>query len=345
MPISSTLNQRVRARLEDDDFGHVSDESVSNEALDEGESNEDTEQDNSDQRETDDDDTEDDGHTEISDINPSLNTISFGALAKAQAALGKRKRRTTSTTDITPKRTKVLSRQSPTPSTSSNKEHDQGQGLSEFQKHLASNAKKPPQKLTHRTSKHAPTIQSSRHAVSRKRTILEPLAVPKPRDPRFDSVVLSHSTNGDPSTAANADIHARNNYAFLNHYRTDEIAELRKQVSALQTKKKKTERDDHEIVRLKREITSMSDRQRAFERKEMEREVLVQHRRREKELIREGKKSQPYFLKKGEVKREVIAKRFTEMSGKEKQRALERRRKKVAGKERKEMPWGRRGVE
>ncbi|KLJ11912.1 rRNA biogenesis protein RRP36 [Blastomyces silverae] len=359
MAISSKLNQRVRARLEEDEFEQFSNESASDEGLEEGESGgyeeqddnngEDHSEEDDDEEEEDDEDEDDDGDGEdsSSDINPSLNAISFGALAKAQASLGKRKRPTASTGDISPKRAKIPGRRSPTPSTSSGGEEEQEpeQELSEFQKHLAANAKKPPQKLTHRTSKHAPVIQSSRHAVSRKRTILEPPPVPKARDPRFDSVVQTHSTNGNSSTASNAAIHARKNYAFLDSYRKDEIAQLRKQVSTLQTKKNKTNHDERELARLKRQITSMSDRQRTFERKEMEREVLVQHRRKERELIREGKKSQPYFLKKGEVKKEAVVKRFTEMSGKEKQRALERRRKKVTGKERKEMPWGRRGVE
>ncbi|KAL2371106.1 rRNA biogenesis protein rrp36 [Blastomyces gilchristii] len=356
MPISSKFNQRVRARLEEDEFEQFSGESTSDEGLEGGESVEDEEEEEEnsaeDHSEEDDDegeeDDDDDGDVEdsSSDINPSLNAISFGALAKAQASLGKRKRPTASTGGISPKRAKVPGRHSPTPSASSSGEKQEPEPeLSEYQKHLAANAKKPPQKLTHRTSKHAPTIQSSRHAVSRKRTILEPPPVPKARDPRFDSVVLSHSTNGNSSTASNAAIHARKNYAFLDSYRKDEIAQLRKQVSTLQTKKHKTNYDERELARLKRQITSMSDRQRTFERKEMEREVLVQHRRKERELIREGKKSKPYFLKRGEVKKEAVAKRFTEMSGKEKQRALERRRKKVAGKERKEMPWGRRVVE
>ncbi|PGH06647.1 rRNA biogenesis protein RRP36 [Blastomyces parvus] len=354
MAISSKLNQRVRARLEEDEFEQFSNESASDEGLEEGESggeelHESSSEDHS-EGEEDEDEEEDDDDGDVedssSDIDPSLSAISFGALAKAQASLGKRKRLTASAGDISPKRAKIPGRHSPTPSASSSgEEREPEPELSEFQKHLAANAKKPRQKLTHRTSKHAPTIQSSRHAVSRKRTIIEPPAVPKARDPRFDSVVLNHSTNGNSSTANNAAIHARKNYAFLDDYRKDEIAQLRKQVSTLQAKKHKTTHDERELARLKRQITSMSDRQRTFERKEMEREVLVQHRRKERELIREGKKSQPYFLKKGEVKKGAVAKRFTEMSGKEKQRALERRRKKVAGKERKEMPWGRRGAE
>ncbi|ODH44715.1 rRNA biogenesis protein RRP36 [Paracoccidioides brasiliensis] len=343
MPILSKLNKRVRARVEEDDFEHFSQESASDGSELGEEDEEETDDSDGSTSESDDgsgrdgdesenEDLESDSASDAnSDITSSLNNISFGALAKAQASLGKRKRSTTLTADIASKRPKGPSRSPPAPSSKEDQKYP--------------NATKPPQKLSHRTSKHAPTIQSSRHAVTRKRTVIETPAIPQARDPRFDSVVLNHSTNGNPSIATNATIHASKNYAFLNSYRTEELSQLRKRLQNLQREKSKDTHDEREIERLKRQITSMSDRMQTFERKEMEREVLAGHRRKEREAIREGKKSQPWFLKKGDVKREVVTRRFTEMSGKEKQRALERRRKKIASKEKKEMPWARRGVE
>src|SRR5204862_242336 len=114
------------------------------------------------------------------------------------------------------------------------------------------------------------------------------------------------------------------------------LAELRQQLAKAKTAGEKAS--------LKHTITSLTDKQRAFEQKRREREVLAQHRKRERELIRKGKKSQPWFLKKGDARKEVLVQRYEGMSGKQRQRTLERRRKKVAGKERKEMRRGRRGV-
>lgn len=178
-------------------------------------------------------------------------------------------------------------------------------------------------------------MQSSKYAVSRRRTVVEPLNTVKARDPRFDSAVLNKGTGKDHlSIVASASAAANKNYAFLGDYRSSELSSLREQ---LKKTKSPAEKED-----LKRTITSMTDRQKAFESKQREREVRSQHRKRERELIREGKKSKPYFLKDADVKREMIVQKFEGMGGKEKSRALERRRKKVAGKEKKEMPWGRR---
>lgn len=96
---------------------------------------------------------------------------------------------------------------------------------------------------------------------------------------------------------------------------------------------------------MKRRIRSTSDRLRAIEDKKREQEIVAEHKKREKELIREGKKSKPYFLKKSDIKREMLKKKYEAMGSRERAKALERKRKKIAGKERKEMPWGRRGME
>lgn len=72
---------------------------------------------------------------------------------------------------------------------------------------------------------------------------------------------------------------------------------------------------------------------------------MSEHKKKERQLIREGKKSQPYYLKKSELKTEVLKKKYEGMGSRERAKALERRRKKVASKEKKDLPWARRGVE
>ena len=180
-------------------------------------------------------------------------------------------------------------------------------------------------------------VQSSKYAVTRRRTVIEPLNAVKSRDPRFDTAVLNNGNGKDhTSITASAALAANKNYSFLSNYRASEISELREKLKKTKSPVEKEE--------LKRTITSMADRQRAFESKQREREVRSEHRKRERELMREGKKSQPWFLKDADVKREMLVQKFEGMGGKEKRRALERRRKKVAGKEKKEMPWGRREI-
>ncbi|KAI5289315.1 rRNA biogenesis protein rrp36 [Ascosphaera aggregata] len=261
------------------------------------------------------------------DTHSAISDISFGALAKAQASLGKRKRTAKDEADE-----KAASRRS------LDEVRNQLLALrAEREKERAASGKKDASAEHKRASKHAPMTMSTKHAVTRRRTVVEPLPTPKARDPRFDSAIMGNSLPRNPGAMGNAAEVARQRYSFLNDYRKDEITTLRKQMA--QTK------NLEEKERLKRQITSMSDRQRAHQRKEYERKIRSEHKKKERELIREGKKSKAYYLKDSEVKKQAQVARFKEMSGRQKQKALEHRRKKIASKERKDMPWARRNAE
>lgn len=199
------------------------------------------------------------------------------------------------------------------------------------QKREAQNSKDTKDKKPTRTSKHAPMVQSSKHAVSRKRTVIEPPAVAKARDPRFDAAVMGHSGAGKNPDAANKA------YAFLDEYRAAELKDLKAQLA----KTKNAEQKEA----LKRQIRSASDRMKSIENRKREKEIQAEHKKREKQLIREGKKSNPYFLKKSDLKKQVMQKKYEEMGSRDRAKALERRRKKMAAKERKDMPMERRGME
>lgn len=199
------------------------------------------------------------------------------------------------------------------------------------QKREAQSSKDTKDKIPTRTSKHAPMVQSSKHAVSRKRTVVEPPAVAKARDPRFDAAVMGHSGAGKNPDAANKA------YAFLDEYRASELKDLKAQLA----KTKNAEQKEA----LKRQIRSASDRMKSIANRKREREIQAEHKQREKQLIREGKKSNPYFLKKSDLKKQVMQKKYEEMGSRDRAKALERRRKKIAAKERKDMPMERRGME
>ncbi|KAJ9142642.1 rRNA biogenesis protein RRP36 [Pleurostoma richardsiae] len=175
----------------------------------------------------------------------------------------------------------------------------------------------------HRAHKHAPTEMSAKRPVSRKREIV-PVKKVQARDPRFDPL----SGRLDEARATKA-------YAFLDEYRDDEMRQLRGEI-----KKAKDPRAKEE---LQRRLMSMESRKKAREQKERERELVEEHRRREKELVKEGKK--PFYLKKSEQKKRLLMDKFSSMSGKQVEKAIEKKRKKVAGKEKKAMPFGRRGAE
>jgi len=173
-----------------------------------------------------------------------------------------------------------------------------------------------------RTSKHAPQELSSKKAVSRRREVV-PITKRQVRDPRFESA----------SGMVNEQKIAKN-YEFLEGYRDDEIKELKQAI--------KTTKDETAKERLKRELLSMESRKKTKERKDREMEVLQKHRREEKELVRQGK--QPFYLKKSEQKERLLREQFDGLKGKGLDRVIERRRKKIEGKEKKKLPWQRREV-
>jgi ribosomal RNA-processing protein 36 len=174
-----------------------------------------------------------------------------------------------------------------------------------------------------RSSKHAPTEISSKKAVSRRREVI-PVPKKMVRDPRFENM------DGPLDEGK-----IKRAYAFLDDYREDEMRELKETI-------KKT-KDAAMKEKLKRQLGSMEEKKKARIRKEREEEVLEKHRREEKEKVKAGK--QPFYLKKGEQKKRVLLETFGELKGKQLDRVIERRRKKIEGKEKKKLPYARRGAE
>ncbi|KAK9355745.1 hypothetical protein V1523DRAFT_403979 [Lipomyces doorenjongii] len=171
-----------------------------------------------------------------------------------------------------------------------------------------------------RVSKHAPQEISAKRPVSRFREVIE---VPKiiRRDPRFESL----SGKFD-------DAQFRKNYAFLDDYRAAELKDLSQRL-------KKT-KDPNEIQNLQREYQSLDSKLKASKRKDFEKQILNEHEKKEKELVKQGKK--PFYLKKADKRRLVLTKKYSEMKRSEVDRAIKRRRKKNISKERKQLPFSRR---
>ncbi|OTA92629.1 hypothetical protein M434DRAFT_396297 [Hypoxylon sp. CO27-5] len=170
----------------------------------------------------------------------------------------------------------------------------------------------------HRSSKHAPAEQSSKRPVSRKREVVS-IHKPVARDPRFSAAVSGRPIDEDKLRKA---------YSFLDEYRDSEMAELRAAI-------KKT-KDAGAKEELKRALASMESKKQAQKQRDKERELLEEHRRQEKELVKQGKK--PFYLKKSEQKKQLLVDRFSGLKKKQVDRVIERRRKKLAARERRDMP-------
>lgn len=171
-----------------------------------------------------------------------------------------------------------------------------------------------------RSSKHAPAVQSSKRAVTRRRDVVD-FKKSTFRDPRFDKA--------GPRTDENT---LKKRYGFLEDYKTSEMADLKTAI-------KKTKNED-EKEKLKRKLMSMESQKKAQERKDKLQEVAREHKKKEKELIKQGK--QPFYLKKSEQKNLALIDKFQNMKSKDRDRLIERRRKKATAKERRNMPAERR---
>ena len=234
-----------------------------------------------------------------------VTSISFGALARAQTSLlgeDSNKRKRPSS-DAHPIHT-------------SSRPSDTNDHNAEALERKA--GKKDDRKLT-RFSKHAPAELSSKKAVSRKRSVV-PVPKREVRDPRFESALGPIDQQK-----------IKSNYAFLEGYRDAELKALKAEI-------KETKSEEKE--RLKREVLRMESRKKAQEWKDAEQEVLRRHRKEERAKVEAGKT--PFYLKKAEVRKEALVERYRVMKGREVDKLVERRRKKKASRDKRNMPGERR---
>lgn len=166
---------------------------------------------------------------------------------------------------------------------------------------------------------------TSKKPVSRRRDIVE-IPKTKARDPRFDPL---------PGAVPLDEDKARRAYAFLDEYRESELKELKAAA--------RKEKDARKKEELQRAVLSMESKKKMQDRKDRAKKVIEEHRKAEKELVAQGKK--PFYLKKAEQKKRVLVDEFSEMSKRKVDKVIERRRKKIAGKEKKDLPFARRGAE
>ncbi len=235
-------------------------------------------------------------------MEPDMDVISFGALARAQEGLLKmRDFKHTGHNVHSPPRANPL-----IPYTDAEAEERKAgkKDLRDFS----------------RSSKHAPAELSSKKAVSRRREVVQARRLDH-RDPRFE-----------PLSGPIDEAKLKKNYSFLETYRDSEIAELRAAVL--------NGRDADSLEKLKKALQSMESRKKTEAAKDQEQAVLRGYRAKEKELVMQGKK--PFYLKRGEQKRLALVERFEGLKDKQVDRVVERRRKKKTTRERRGMPEGRR---
>lgn len=265
-----------------------------------------------------------------------LENISFGALKQAQDALSRKRKRNDETNPDQEEKLEALrerlreikkrkaseSESQPKKKKDTKKNAKRNDEDFDVDEESGSDSDSAPSEVG-ATSKHAPMAQSSKHQVTRKRQVID---VPKlkVRDPRFDAMQQRHAHTGNVEKA----------YGFLQDYQANEIAELKAAMKATKNE------DDKE--KLKRKIGSMENRIKAKAAKEREQEVLRKHRKEERQKVEQGKN--PYYMKKSELKEKALVEKYKNMKGKDREKAMDKKRKKESQKEIKRMPEARRMV-
>ncbi|KAJ3119662.1 rRNA biogenesis protein rrp36 [Nowakowskiella sp. JEL0407] len=175
-------------------------------------------------------------------------------------------------------------------------------------------------KFAKRASKHSPIEITSKRPVSRKREIVH---TPKQilGDPRFNPLTGQFNKGLFDQS-----------YSFLNDYKNSEINELKKAVSK--------EKDPVKRESLNRTLQKMLSKQLAEKTEKRRQNIKKEWRKKQEQEIAEGKKKNPYYLKKSDLKALELVEKFKDLkqSGASLDKFLEKRRKRNATKERTFVP-------
>ncbi|XP_078591460.1 ribosomal RNA processing protein 36 homolog isoform X1 [Branchiostoma floridae x Branchiostoma japonicum] len=180
-----------------------------------------------------------------------------------------------------------------------------------------SNSKRDQNKVFKRANKNRPVEMSSKCPPPRIRQVV-PVKKKIHRDPRFD----------DLSGEYDEKIFEKS-YSFLDPMKAREKKYLEKQL--------RKEKDEDRRRNIQKLIRRMEQQERTKRQEDIKEKALKEWKAKEKELVKQGKK--PYFLKKSDEKKLVLAQKFKELkkSGKV-EKFLQKKRKKNAARDRKHLP-------
>ncbi|SCU82433.1 LADA_0C05248g1_1 [Lachancea dasiensis] len=275
------------------------------------------------QDEDNDSETDDDG----------LSNLSFDALRKAEAQLenelrGEKKRGLSSS-----KRTSIQA--VPQAAETKDKYYDEesfdensasssdGEGLFEEESVRRTDS------LNHTKTKkksHAPAEQSAKKRASRIRQI-PGLEIPKSKnenlyqDIRFDKSMAKSDDYGN----------IRKHYSFLDEYRQNEINEL---TSLLKDRKFLKKITDHEKNEMEERLTSMKSKLQTLQNRDLDRKIIKDY----ETDLNKGNKTK-FHLKKSEQRKVIQKYKFDHMKAKQREKVMDRKRKKRLGKEFKQFSF------
>ncbi|QLG71161.1 hypothetical protein HG535_0B01990 [Zygotorulaspora mrakii] len=181
-------------------------------------------------------------------------------------------------------------------------------------------------KRSTKKGKHAPKEHSSKKRVPKIRDI-PGLDIPKNRNSNLYQDIRFDKSTGEPQN----DVATRKNYKFLDEYRSKEIKELE---SLLKDKKFLSKVSTFEVQEMNEQLKSMKSKLQTLQNKELERQIIQDY---ERDINKDNKNK--FHLKKND-RRKVIQKwKFDHMKSQQREKVMERKRKKRLGKEFKQFEF------
>jgi ribosomal RNA-processing protein 36 len=266
------------------------------------------------------------------EVDDDLSTLSFGALNSAQKKLNKttsksRKNKHISHHDDSSSSLESLNDGSEGWMSDSDSDSDAPpQESSSARKHSKDDQKK-------KKSKHAPAEALSKKPVSKVRKI-PGLDI----NPKYSLSNLYGDIRFDATYGKSDLMQTRKNYAFLDEYRQQEIQSMQ---SILKDKKSAHMLSDYERQDIEQQLQSLKSRLDTMKNRDLEQKILSDHKREQMAKFKEGGQSRPYFLKKSEKRKLIQKARFESMKSSQREKVMERKRKKRLGKEFRQLEFNR----
>lgn len=266
---------------------------------------------------------------ELSDADDDdMNSISFGALNAAQRKLERK--------EAKKKGGKTQKKKGRGDSSDSDSDSDGSDGEGDFfetsdnedgpttNKKDNSNRKNGRREVQKKKNKHAPSEASSKRPVSKIRDIGGLENKTMYRDIRFDPAYGK----------ANLD-EVRKNYSFLDDYRQQEVQEME------QVLKKDKNLSQFNKQKLEFKIQSLKSRLDTLNNRDLENKILSEHKKEQLAKFKSGKQANPFFLKKSDKRKLIQKAKFDNMKASQREKVMERKRKRRLGKEFKALEFNR----
>ncbi|ODQ80510.1 hypothetical protein BABINDRAFT_160783 [Babjeviella inositovora NRRL Y-12698] len=182
--------------------------------------------------------------------------------------------------------------------------------------------------------KHAPKESSSKRPVKKYREI------PGLDISKYKEKSVTNDIRFNPAFGAADLSYTRDNYRFLDEYRQDELNQMQTMLKDRKSKHllKQWEKEDIQF-----KIQSLQSRVDTLKNRDLNEQVLAQHKREQRAKVKSGEQTNMFYLKDSEKRKMLTKLKFEGMKGSQREKVMERKRKRRLGREFRELEFNQRG--